>query len=102
MGALKYLRNVVTLKLVVEKCIGCGRCTEVCPHAVFSLERKRAQIQDCDACMECGACATNCPVTAITVQSGVGCAASVLAGALRGAQPDGGCSASSCCGETGS
>ncbi|MBI4333673.1 MAG: 4Fe-4S binding protein [Chloroflexi bacterium] len=102
MDGLKYLRDVVTLKLVVEKCIGCGRCTEVCPHAVFFLERKRARIQDRDACMECGACAINCPVEAITVNSGVGCAASILAGARRGAQLDGGCSATSCCGETNS
>ncbi len=32
-----YLKNVVTLALSPEKCIGCGRCLEVCPHDVFVL-----------------------------------------------------------------
>jgi len=30
--------------------------------------------------MECGACQINCPTEALSVQSGVGCAAGVLAG----------------------
>lgn len=102
MGGLKYLQNVTTLHLEVEKCIGCARCIEVCPHAVFSIEQERAQIQDRDACMECGACAINCPAEAITVNSGVGCAAAVLSGAFKGAEPECGCSASSCCGSTNS
>ena len=78
MPALHYLRNVTTLRLDVERCSGCGRCTEVCPHAVFSLADRKAQVCDRDACMECGACARNCPVDAITVRAGVGCAAAVL------------------------
>lgn len=78
LGKLKYLRNVVTLKLDVEKCIGCDRCVEVCPHAVFSMGEKRVQVQDRDACMECGACVINCPVEAITVRPGVGCAAYII------------------------
>lgn len=38
---LKYLPNVVTLELDQERCIGCNRCIEVCPHGVFTgLEKK--------------------------------------------------------------
>jgi len=37
--------------------------------------------------MECGACATNCPTEAITVQSGVGCAAALINTALDGTAP---------------
>lgn len=37
---LRYLKNATTLKLLSEKCIGCGRCIEVCPHAVFGMEEK--------------------------------------------------------------
>ena len=73
-----YLKNVVTLGLDMDKCIGCGMCTEVCPHAVFVIREGKARIRDRDACMECGACARNCPVEAITVQAGVGCAQAVL------------------------
>ncbi len=80
MGKLRYLRNVVTLELDTEKCIGCWRCTEVCPHGVFAVEGSKAKIIDQDACMECGACSQNCPVAAIEVKSGVGCAVAVFKG----------------------
>ncbi len=92
MFELRYLSNVVTLKLDSDKCIGCGMCTEVCPHAVFTREDKRVKIADRDACMECGACARNCPVEARSVNAGVGCAAAVITGAVKGAEPTCGCS----------
>lgn len=98
MPELRYLANVVTLALDQEKCMGCGRCLEVCPHEVFALEAGKARIVDRDACMECGACAKNCPHKMITVQAGVGCAAAIIKGALRGTEPDCGCGGSNCCG----
>ena len=98
-----YLKNVVTLQLDQEKCIGCGMCLEVCPHSVFKLGVKKAIIQARDACMECGACAKNCPVQAVTVKTGVGCAYGIALGKLRGTKPTCGCEesdeeGSSCCG----
>ncbi len=72
--ALRYLKDVVTLELDIDKCIGCGMCTQVCAHAVFALNGKAVQILDRDCCMECGACAMNCAAQAVTVQAGVGCA----------------------------
>lgn len=83
----KYLKNVTTLRLSAEKCIGCGRCLEVCPHGVFRVDERKARIIDKDLCMECGACAINCPANAITVDSGVGCAAAVIIGWLTGSEP---------------
>ena len=82
MGQLVYLKNVVTLTLNEEKCAGCGTCEVVCPHKVFHLNNGKVASVDRDACMDCGACATNCPTAAITVQSGVGCAAAVINAAL--------------------
>ena len=82
MGDLIYLKNVVTLKLDDEKCVGCGMCLIVCPHAVFAMNDGHARIEKRDACMECGACARNCPSEAVTVQAGVGCAAAVINAAL--------------------
>src|SRR5512136_1957401 len=77
MGQLIYLKDVATLKLEQEKCVGCGVCLSVCPHAVLSLTNGKIDISNRDACMECGACARNCPVEALDVRSGVGCAVAV-------------------------
>ncbi len=93
----RYLRNVATLRLSAEKCIGCGKCTEVCPHRVFNMSDKKAEIDDKDRCMECGACAKNCPTKAITVDSGVGCAAAVITGWLTGSEPSCDCSSGEGC-----
>ncbi len=95
---LRYLKNVATLRLSVEKCIGCGRCAEVCPHRVFIVNEKKAKIEDRDRCMECGACAENCPANAITVDAGVGCASAVIMGWLTGSEPSCDCSGGEeCC-----
>ena len=83
MRQLTYLKDVVTLKLDQEKCTGCGMCLEVCPHEVFKMNTRHAEIRDRDACMECGACSRNCPFEAISVRAGVGCAAAVI-GAMLG------------------
>lgn len=93
---MKYLQNA-TLKFYSEKCTGCGRCVEVCPHAVFSMNDKKAVMMHGERCMECGACAKNCAFGAVTVNSGVGCAAAVITGMLRGTEPVCGCDSSSGC-----
>ena len=82
MGQLVYLKDVVTLKLDGEKCIGCGMCLLVCPHAVLSLTNGKVDVVNRDACMECGACAQNCPTNALFVNAGVGCATAVINSAL--------------------
>jgi len=78
MGKLVYLKDVVTLALDQEKCVGCGMCLIVCPHEVLSMNNGHARIDYRDLCMECGACARNCPTEAVTVRAGVGCAAAVI------------------------
>ena len=55
MNELRYLENVSTLRLDTEKCIGCGMCAMVCPHGVFTVEERKAQVVDLNACIECGA-----------------------------------------------
>ena len=90
---LKYLENVATLSYNADKCIGCERCTEVCPHGVFEIVDNKARIVDKNACMECGACALNCPVNAIKVNAGVGCAAAIIQSWFTGKEPTCGCSA---------
>lgn len=101
MQGMTYIKNVVTLQYDAEKCIGCDMCTIVCPHAVFERMNGKVAIRDMNACMECGACERNCPTNAITVRSGVGCAAGILSGMISGGEPccgpsDDDCS-SACC-----
>jgi len=92
----KYLDDVATLSLSPGKCVGCGKCTEVCPHGVFVLENGRSAIFDKNSCMECGACAKNCPTNAISVNAGVGCAYAVIIGWMTESEPNCGCD-SECC-----
>ncbi|MEW5746852.1 MAG: mercury methylation ferredoxin HgcB [Nitrospirota bacterium] len=92
---MKYLLDVASLELSPEHCTGCGRCTEVCPHAVFVIRDKRAVVTDRDRCMECGACVSNCPSGALRVQKGVGCAAALINSIITGGEPSCGCSGSS-------
>ena len=87
MKGFEYLRNVTTLRLNADACIGCGLCTQVCPHQVFAMDRNKATIIERDACMECGACALNCPVKALTVDSGVGCASGMINEWLQSISP---------------
>jgi NAD-dependent dihydropyrimidine dehydrogenase PreA subunit len=82
--------QVNTLTLNPELCNGCGMCVSVCPHAVFALKGRRAELVQPLACMECGACQRNCVTGALTVESGVGCAAAMLRAALLG-QPEATC-----------
>jgi len=81
-----------TLRYNEERCINCGMCLMVCPHAVFGAGDKAVMLVNPLDCIECGACQMNCPVHAIIVDSGVGCAAAMINAAIRG-------SSEVCCGK---
>jgi NAD-dependent dihydropyrimidine dehydrogenase PreA subunit len=98
----QYLPNVASLEYTPEKCRGCKRCVEVCPHGVFEMNHSHAQLVAPDSCMECGACALNCAFDAIIVRKGVGCASAMINGIITKGNPDlGTCDCSpdsgSCC-----
>lgn len=97
---IRYLKNIVKIALTLDRCTGCGRCTEVCPHEVLDITDRKVSVIDQNACMECGACTRNCPTGAIYVKSGVGCTTAILNGWINGTEPDCDCSGSSggsCC-----
>lgn len=96
---MKYLSGVTTIALDAGRCTGCGRCLEVCPHAVFGMRQMKAYITDRDLCMECGACMKNCAFGAIAVSNGVGCAQALINAMITGGEPSCDCSSdkSSCC-----
>ena len=47
----RYLKDVVSLSIDSDKCNGCGRCNEVCPHAVFEMAEGKARMSKKDLCM---------------------------------------------------
>lgn len=66
----------ITSYINEEKCVGCGRCAEVCPYAaiemrdfskkmgIFEVSEKKAHIISA-VCKGCGACVAECPLGAI-------------------------------------
>jgi len=95
MTGLRYIEEVVTLKLDTDACTGCRICTQVCPRGVLAMDGKRAAIVDKGACIECGACERNCAFGAVSVKAGVGCAAAIISGWINGTEPSCG---PDCCG----
>ena len=48
-----------------KKCVGCGRCVEICPGNLLTLKNSRAEIRDVRDCWGCCACVKICPAAAI-------------------------------------
>ncbi|WP_371377019.1 DUF362 domain-containing protein [Sporomusa aerivorans] len=46
------------------KCVGCEKCSGVCPEKAITVSEKKASIA-LDTCIGCGECLTVCPVKAI-------------------------------------
>ncbi|MEN8228423.1 MAG: 4Fe-4S binding protein, partial [Bacteroidota bacterium] len=40
----RYLKSVATLEYDSSRCIGCRMCVEVCPHNVFKMTDRKAEI----------------------------------------------------------
>ncbi len=50
-----------------DKCIGCGKCKQICAHNAITIDSKKATIHD-DICKGCGRCIGVCPVDAVQVK----------------------------------
>ncbi|MGN0608700.1 MAG: ferredoxin family protein [Oscillospiraceae bacterium] len=49
-----------------EKCVGCGRCREVCPGTLIKTDEKgKAYIKYPKDCWGCTSCVKECPVNAV-------------------------------------
>ncbi|MBR1866444.1 MAG: ferredoxin family protein [Lachnospiraceae bacterium] len=55
----------MSIRINKEKCIGCGRCTEVCPGTLINLQNQKAVMQYPRDCWGCVSCVKECPVSAI-------------------------------------
>jgi len=55
------------IKIILDKCVGCGLCIGACPIAAIELKDKKAII-DLDKCNLCGACIESCTFKAIKIE----------------------------------
>ncbi len=51
-----------------NKCVGCGRCVEICPGNLLQMKNFCAEIRDVKDCWGCCACVKICPQNAIFYQ----------------------------------
>jgi ferredoxin len=52
------------LRVNQQECIGCNKCSGVCPYDAIRIINGKAVI-DPSKCVECGRCVEVCPVNAI-------------------------------------
>jgi heterodisulfide reductase subunit A len=75
----KIVTSGITMVIDEAKCIGCGRCEEVCPYKAIeryvikkpfeniTLEEEKSRVIQA-MCKGCGTCSVQCPVGAITAR----------------------------------
>lgn len=54
----------MSIRINSEKCIGCGRCSEVCPGSLIEVSGK-AYMKYPKDCWGCVSCVKECPAAAI-------------------------------------
>lgn len=54
------------IKINIEKCIGCGRCSKDCITKDFEVKNGKAEVKNI-SCLKCGHCIAVCPVNAISM-----------------------------------
>ncbi len=79
LSADKITTSGLVAAVIPEKCIGCGKCVDVCPYNAISLTEEIMEFEDISMtikkssinsalCKGCGTCAATCPVGAISVK----------------------------------
>ncbi len=79
LSADKITTSGLVAEVLEEKCIGCGKCEEICPYKAITLLEISKEFEDISiqvkksninaaVCKGCGTCAATCPVGAISVK----------------------------------
>lgn len=58
-------KNLLTFKIIEDKCKGCTKCARNCPVSAISGTVKQPHVIDTFKCIKCGACIENCAFDAI-------------------------------------
>jgi len=53
------------LRVILDKCTGCGACELVCPFGAIEVVDGKAHVYD--SCVDCGACVEECPEGALVL-----------------------------------
>lgn len=70
------------LFFVRDRCTGCGRCVEACPHGVHVLADGAHKV-DFASCQACGVCVETCPARALRIAGRTVTAGEIVARAER-------------------
>lgn len=55
----------MSIQIDREKCISCGRCSDVCPGSLIEIEANKAVMKYPEDCWGCAACLKECPAGAV-------------------------------------
>ena len=56
----------MSIRVIEEKCVGCGLCSRKCPQSAITVVNKKASIDE-SKCIVCKLCVNNCKFNAIEV-----------------------------------
>lgn len=59
--------KIPAVKVISDLCIGCRKCIDVCPKAVYVMRRKKSSVHNVGECILCSSCTAQCPTGAIKI-----------------------------------
>ena len=76
----------MSIRINKDKCVGCGRCADVCPGTLISVNQGKANMDYPKDCWGCVSCVKECQLEAIEFYLGadIGGNGSTMRGELDG------------------